>query len=449
MNVFERAREAWRVFRGRDHPRRSTDWQTAGWYTGPVSSDRPDRVRMKPGNERTLVNMAYNRIALDCATVEMHHAKINENDQFQEIIHDDLEYALTVSANFDQTPQAYMQDVIISMFDEGAVAEVPVMMDQNPDTLEIRDVQELRTGKILEWRPAHVLVEVYNCYTGQKEQIMLAKKEVAIHENPFYSIMNDRNSIFQRLVRKLAILDTVDENSGSDKLNMILQLPYIIRTDQKRREAEQRLHEIEKQLQDNKYGIAYTDGTEKILQLNRPIENNLQKQVEWLTDLFFSQLGITQEILNGTADEKTMTNYMNRIIAPILSSIAMERKRKFLSRERIEKGESIIFHQDPFKLIPVTEIANISDTLTRNAILSPNEVRAAIGYKPVDNEEANQLVNRNMPSSEQGKPVDVNGSGTPEEEAEAPPGTDGIMHGLYGPVSKKTRKEVPRIYLRE
>lgn len=429
MNVFERFKEAWTVFRGRDHPQgpdihgRYYDWSSGdswgkgaqstqftpgygngggynGYYPffGPSSSDRPDRLRLRSGNEKTIINSAYNRIALDVAAVEMHHAVIDENDNFKEIVPGSLEEAMNLEANIDQTSQAYMVDLVMSMFDEGVVAEVPVDCDRDKDgAFTDNEPIQFRTGKITEWRPQFVRVNVYNELTGRNEDVDLEKRRICIHENPFYSIMNQPNSIFKRLTRKLAILDMVDEKQGSDKLNMVLQLPYIVRTDVQRATARARLQEMQDQLSKNQMGITYVDGTEKIIQLNRPIETNLQSQIEWLTDLFFSQLCITKEILNGTADEKTMTNYMNRCIGAICSSIAQERRRKLLTKKQRSEHQSIVFTQDPFKLIPVTSIADIADKLTRNAILSPNEVRGIIGYKPSDDETADQLVNRNMP----------------------------------------------------
>ena len=416
MNVFERAREAFLVFRGRDHPDYSSGNQwgkgsqvnqfmpgygTGSGYTyaGPSSSDRPDRVRMRAGNEKTIINAVYNRISLDVAAVEFHHAKIDENDNFTEIIKGSIEDALTVEANIDQASMSYMNDLVTSMLDEGVVAEVPVECDRDPEDEHITDEMplKLRTGKITQWRPQEVRVNVYNELTGQKEAVDLPKKWVSIIENPFYSVMNQKNSIFDRLRRKLAILDMVNEKQGSDKLNMIMQLPYIVRTDTQRKTANARLSELEAQLGKSNLGIGYVDGTEKIIQLNRPIETNLQSQIEWLTELFYSQLCIIKEILNGTANQETMTNYMNRCVGTICTAIAQERRRKFLTKKQRDNNESIVFTQDPFKLIPVTSIADIADKLTRNAILSPNEVRGIIGYKPSSDETANQLVNRNMP----------------------------------------------------
>ena len=440
MNVFERFQEAFRVFRGRDRPAidfsSGKAWGNSGqvtqfmpgygtgqvypWgsYSGPSSSDRPDRLRLKPGNERTIINAVYNRIALDVAAVEFHHAKIDESDNFKAVVRGSLEDALTVEANLDQTAQAYMVDLIMSMFDEGVVAEVPVECDRDEKgTITDKLPLQLRLGKIVQWMPYEVKVQAYNELTGQKEEIVMTKRECSIVENPFFSVMNQPNSIFKRLTRKLAILDMVNEKQGSDKLNMIMQLPYIVRTDTQRKTANARLEELEAQLGKSNLGIGYVDGTEKIIQLNRPIETNLQSQIEWLMNLFFSQLCITQEILNGTADEKTMTNYLNRCVGVICSAIAQERRRKFLTKDQRDKMESIVFTQDPFRLIPVTNISDIFDKLTRNAILSPNECRGIIGYKPSDDETADQLVNRNMPV-EQTPGAPVTDEGEPGEEQE-------------------------------
>lgn len=440
MNVFERFQEAFRVFRGRDRPAidfsSGKAWGNSGqvtqfmpgygtgqvypWgsYSGPSSSDRPDRLRLKPGNERTIINAVYNRIALDVAAVEFHHAKIDESDNFKAVVKGSLEDALTVEANIDQTSQAYMTDLVMSMFDEGVVAEVPAECDRDEKgTITDKLPLQLRLGKIVQWMPYEVKVQAYNELTGQKEEIVVTKRETSIIENPFFSVMNQKNSIFMRLTRKLAILDMVNEKQGSDKLNMIMQLPYIVRTDAQRKTANARLEELEAQLGKSNLGIGYVDGTEKVIQLNRPIEMNLQSQIEWLMNLFFSQLCITQEILNGTADEKTMTNYLNRCVGVICSAIAQERRRKFLTKEQRKNSESIVFTQDPFRLIPVTNISDIFDKLTRNAILSPNECRGIIGYKPSDNETADQLVNRNMPI-EQTPGAPVTDEGEPGEEKE-------------------------------
>ena len=424
MNVFERFREAFRVFRGRDHPEGNITQFNPGYgtgirpgyslYGGPSSSDRPDRLRLKPGNEKTIVNAVQNRIALDVVSVEMHHAKVDENGSFLEIIPSDLEEIMNTEANIDQTAMAYGIDLVLSMFEDGVVAEVPVSVEFSPGG-GIKGIDQLRIGKIVQWKPESVRISVYNQVTGKKEEIEMLKREVSIIENPFYSVMNQKNSIFQRLIRKLSILDIVDEKAGSDKLNMILQLPYVIRTDQKRAEAKARIADMEQQLATNKLGMAYVDGTEKIIQLNRPVENTLQNQIEWLTDLFFSQLGITKEILNGSADEKTMTNYQVRVVAVICEAIVAERRRKWLNREQRKNGESIVYNQDPFKLIPVTNMADIFDKLSRNAILSPNECRGTIGYKPSDDPSANQLVNRNMPMDQTPGAAEAGGDEQPAD----------------------------------
>ena len=463
MNVFQRFQEAFRVFRGRDRPDYSNGnlWGNSGNvtqftpgygtgmfnYMGPSSSDRPDRLRLKPGNEKTIINAVYNRIALDVAAVEFHHAKIDESDNFKEVVKGSLEDAMNVEANIDQTAQAYMTDLVMSMFDEGVIAEIPTDCDRDKNGT-ITDVLplHLRLGKITQWMPQDVKVNCYNELTGQKEDIVMPKREVSIVENPFYSIMNQKNSIFARLTRKLAILDVVNEKQGSDKLNMIMQLPYIVRTDTQRKTANARLEELEAQLGKSNLGIGYVDGTEKIIQLNRPIETNLQSQIEWLMKLFFSQLCITEEILNGTADETTMTNYLNRCIGVICTAIAQERRRKFLTKEQRDKSESIVYTQDPFRLIPVTNIADIFDKLTRNAIISPNEARGIIGYKPSDDETANQLVNRNMPIK-QTPGAAVTDEGEPGEQAAPEPEME--QSAIKPKLNRNQRRKLARQKARE
>ena len=404
MNVFERFREAFRVFRGRDRPignMYSFSPGNPGWYGGTSSAERPDRIRMRPGNGETIVNAILTKIALDAAGVQIHHAKVDENNTYQDTIKDSLEELFTVEANIDQSAHAYTVDLIRSMFDEGVIAEVPVDMDVDVDefgeTIRINSIDELRVGRILEWRPQEIQVECYNGVTGQKEQIPMMKRECSIIENPFYGMMNEKNGVFQRLARKLRVLDMVDENYSSDKLNMIFQMPYMIRSEAKREEAKDRIKELEAQLRNSSHGIAYIDGTEKIIQLNRPLENNLQAQVEWLTNLGYSQLGMTPEIMNGTADEKTMANYMNRVVGTVLDAICAERKRKWLTKDQRDNGESIIYLQDPLKLVPVTNLADIFDKLGRNAIISPNESRGKLGFKPSKDPESDKLINRNMP----------------------------------------------------
>lgn len=421
------------VFRGRDHPAATNVTQFKGWdspmygagrtgiYTGPTSYDRPDRLRMRPGNERSIVNAVYNKIALDVAKVEIHHAKVDENEFFSEAIEDELEDLFNVEANLDQTAMAYTIDLVMSLFDEGVVAEVPINFDSE-DPHRLRDpagqtpqaIEELRLGKIISWKPREVEVEIYDARSGQKERVVMGKREVCIIENPFYSVMNEKNSVYQRLIKKLNVLDSIDQNYNSDKINAVMQLPYIVRTDAQRALANNRISELEKQLKNSPHGIAYVDGTEKIIQLNRPLENNLQSQVEWLTKMFFDQLGISEEILNGTADEKAMSNYMDRVVGTVLEAICAERKRKLLTKEQRENGESIVYVQDPLRLIPATSLSDIFDKLSRNAILSPNECRGVLGYKPSEDPSANKLVNRNMPISE--TPEGTGNGGSPPTE---------------------------------
>ena len=411
-NIFERAgtalKHAWTEFNGRDRPPDTRDY-------GPSYSYRPDRQRLRRYADKTLINAVYNRIALDVMSIDIHHVKVDENGRYREIIHDGLENVMNVEANIDQNHLAYMQDVILSMFDEGAVAEVPVDCDLNPNLTSGFDILSMRTAKILEWMPQHVRVRLYNERVGHDEEVVIPKKNCAIHENPFYAVMNEPMGVLQRLLRKMAILDLVNENNVTSKMNMIPQLPYVVKSDTQRQIANKRLGQLEEQLVDSKYGIAWTDGTEKIIQLNRPLENNLLAQIEYYTDLFYSQLGITAEIMNGTANEQAMLNYYNRTIEPLVSAIAAERKRKFLSKKARTIGESIMYFRDPFKLTPASHLADIADKLTRNAILTSNEMRAILGYKPVDSPIADELSNKNMPvqDQEQGNnvtPMDQNGS---------------------------------------
>lgn len=390
----ERLQHAWNVFNGRDRPYQYVDY-------GPSYSYRPDKARMTRGIDRSIVNAIYNRIALDVASMDMHHVRLDENGRYMDIIKDGIENIMSLEANIDQTNFAYILDLVLSMFDEGVVAEIPVETDIDPQYTSGYDILQMRTAKVLEWRPKHVRVRLYNDRTGSQEELILPKDKIAIIENPFYSVMNEPMGILQRLIRKMNLLDAIDEQSGSDKMNMIIQLPYVIKSEAQRKTANARLTQIESQLKESKYGIAYTDGTEKIIQLNRPLENNLMGQIEYLTNMLYSQLGITASILDGTADEKTMLNYYNRTVEPILSAIAIERKRKFLSKTARTKGESIMYFRDPFKLVPLANLADIADKLTRNAILSSNDMRAAIGYKPVDTPLADELSNKNMPQQDQ------------------------------------------------
>lgn len=389
MGLRDRLQHAWNAFFNRD--------PTSNYRTNEVSySYRPDRPRLSRGNERSIVTAIYNRIALDVASIDIKHCKLDENGRYVKDMKSGLNECLTVEANMDQTSRAFIQDIVISMLDEGVVAVVPVDTTFNPKNTGSYDITSMRTGKILEWSATTVKVKVYNDRTGNKEDIVLPKSMVGIIENPLYSVINEPNSTMQRLIRKLNLLDSIDEQSGAGKLDLIIQLPYIIKTDARRQQAEQRRKEIEMQLAGSKYGIAYTDGTERVTQLNRPVENNLMKQIEYLTSMLYSQLGFHQTILDGTADEKTMLNYTNRTIEPIASAIVDELKRKFLTKTARTQGQSIEFFRNPFRLVPINNIADIADKFTRNEILTSNEIRQIIGMKPSDDPKADQLVNSNI-----------------------------------------------------
>lgn len=387
--IRSRVKNAWNAFRNNKDPTRYVD-------LGAGYSYRPDRPRLTRGNERSIVTSVYNRIALDAAAISIQHCKLDENGRFLSNIDSKLNSCLNLEANIDQTGRAFIQDVVMSMLDEGCVAIVPVDTTRDPDVTDSYDILTMRTGKILEWYPNHVRVQVYNDNTGYKEDIKLPKSSVAIIENPLYAVINEPNSTMQRLVRKLNILDAIDEQSGSGKLDLIIQLPYVIRTETKRKQAEDRRKDIEMQLSGSKYGIAYTDGTERITQLNRPVDNNLMKQIEYLTSMLYSQLGITQSILDGTADEGTMLNYYDRAIEPIISAIVTEMKRKFLTKTARSQSQTILYFRDPFKLVPVKDLAEIADKFTRNEIMTSNEIRQAIGMKPSKDPKADQLVNSNI-----------------------------------------------------
>ena len=389
MGLRDRLQHAWNAFFNRD--------PTSNYRTNEISySYRPDRPRLSRGNERSIVTAIYNRIALDVASIDIKHCKLDENGRYVKDMKSGLNECLTVEANMDQTARAFIQDIVISMLDEGVVAVVPVDTTFNPKNTGSYDITSMRTGKILEWSATTVKVKVYNDRTGQKEDVVLPKSMVGIIENPLYSVINEPNSTMQRLIRKLNLLDSIDEQSGAGKLDLIIQLPYIIKTDARRQQAEQRRKEIEMQLAGSKYGIAYTDGTERVTQLNRPVENNLMKQIEYLTSMLYSQLGFHQTILDGTADEKTMLNYTNRTIEPIASAIVDELKRKFLTKTARTQGQSIEFFRNPFRLVPINNIAEIADKFTRNEILTSNEIRQIIGMKPSDEPKADQLVNSNI-----------------------------------------------------
>lgn len=384
---------------------------------GPGYSMRPDRSRLTRGNERSIVTSIYNRIAIDVAAININHCRVDENQRLVENIDSTLNTCLNLEANIDQTGRAFMQDVVMSLLDEGCVAIVPIETSIDPAVSSSYDIWSMRTGKILEWHPEHVRVRVYNEKTGCREDITVPKKTVAIVENPLYAVMNEPNSTMQRLIRKLNLLDAVDEQSGSGKLDMIIQLPYVIKTEARRKQADKRIKDIEDQLK-GPYGIAYTDGTEKIVQLNRPIENNLMKQIEYLTNMLYSQLGITQTVLDGTADEQTMLNYYSRTIEPIISAIVDEMKRKFLTKTARTQMQTIKFFRDPFRLVPVGNIAEIADKFTRNEILTSNEIRQIIGMKPSDDPKADQLINSNLNQPEDYEEEQYQDESYPDEESQ-------------------------------
>lgn len=388
MSFGSRLKHAWNAFTG--------NVQMNYRDLGMSYSYRADRPRMSRGNERSIVTSVYNRIALDVAALNIQHVRLDENGRFLSVIDDGLNNCLTLEANVDQTARSFVQDVVISMFDEGSVAIVPVDTTTDPNVSGSYDIQSLRVGQILDWYPQHIRARVYNEQTGRKEDIVVPKSAVAIIENPLYAVINEPNSTMQRLIRKLNLLDVIDEQSGSGKLDLIIQLPYVIKTEARRQQAENRRKDIENQLSGSKYGIAYTDGTEHITQLNRSVNNNLMSQIEYLTSMLYSQLGITQSILDGTADEKTMLNYSNRTIEPIISAIVDEMKRKFLTKTARSQHQSISFFRDPFKLVPVNDIAEIADKFTRNEIMTSNEIRQVVGMKPSEDPRADELRNKNL-----------------------------------------------------
>lgn len=388
MSFGSRLKHAWNAFTG--------NVQMNYRDLGMSYSYRADRPRMSRGNERSIVTSVYNRIALDVAALNVQHVRLDGNGRFLSVIDDGLNNCLTLEANVDQTARSFIQDVVISMFDEGSVAIVPVDTTTDPNVSGSYDIQSLRVGQILDWYPQHIRARVYNEQTGRKEDIVVPKSAMAIIENPLYAVINEPNSTMQRLIRKLNLLDVIDEQSGSGKLDLIIQLPYVIRTEARRQQAENRRKDIENQLSGSKYGIAYTDGTEHITQLNRSVNNNLMSQIEYLTSMLYSQLGITQSILDGTADEKTMLNYNNRTIEPIISAIVDEMKRKFLTKTARSQHQSISFFRDPFKLVPVNDIAEIADKFTRNEIMTSNEIRQVVGMKPSEDPRADELRNKNL-----------------------------------------------------
>lgn len=404
--ITSRFKHAWNAFVNNRSP--TNQYYTDGGFSHVY---RPDRTRFSRGNERSIVTALYNRVALDVSALNIRHVQLDENDRFIEEMKSGLNDCLSVEANLDQASRAFIQDIVISMFDEGSVAIVPVDTTANPTVTGSYDILSMRTGKVTEWYADRVKVKLYNERTGKKEEVLLPKKSVAIVENPLYAVINEPNSTMQRLIRKLNLLDSIDEQSGSGKLDIIIQLPYAIKSETRRQQAETRRKDIEMQLAGSKYGIAYTDATERITQLNRPVENNLMKQIEYLTSMLYSQLGITQAVLDGTADEQTMLNYHTRTIEPIISAIVDEMKRKFLTKTARSQKQSILFFRDPFKLVPVGSIAEIADKFTRNEIMTSNEIRQVIGMKPSKDPKADQLRNSNI-----SQPMED--SGTPEENIE-------------------------------
>ena len=388
MSLGARLKHAWNVFT-------ANEFIKPRWDIGPSYHYRPDRPIFSRGNERSIITSVYNRIALDVAAITIQHVRLDDEGRFTSVMNTSLNSCLSLEANLDQTGRAFIQDIVQSMLDEGCVAIVPVDTDDDPEEGSWK-IETMRTGKILEWYPQHVKVRVYNEQTGKKEDVLVPKRTVAIVENPFYAVMNEPNSTMQRLIRKLNILDAIDEQSGSGKLNLIIQLPYVIKTEARRQQAEKRRKDIEEQLSGSKYGVAYTDGTEHVVQLNRPVDNNLMSQIEYLTSMLYSQLGLTQTIMDGSADDKTMLNYLTRTVEPILSAIVDEMKRKFLTKTARSQKQSILFFRDPFKLVPVSEIAEIADKMTRNEIMTSNEIRQKIGMTPSKDPNADKLRNSNL-----------------------------------------------------
>lgn len=423
MSFGSRLKHAWNAFTGNIQ----MNYRDLG-MSYPYRADRP---RMSRGNERSIVTSVYNRIALDVAALNVQHVRLDENGRFLSVIDDGLNNCLTLEANVDQTARSFIQDVVISMFDEGSVAIVPVDTTTDPNVSGSYDIQSLRVGQILDWYPQYIRTRVYNEQTGRKEDIVVPKSAVAIIENPLYAVINEPNSTMQRLIRKLNLLDVIDEQSGSGKLDLIIQLPYVIKTEARRQQAENRRKDIESQLSGSKYGIAYTDGTEHITQLNRSVNNNLMSQIEYLTSMLYSQLGITQSILDGTADEKTMLNYNNRTIEPIISAIVDEMKRKFLTKTARSQRQSISFFRDPFKLVPVNEIAEIADKFTRNEIMTSNEIRQVVGMKPSDDPRADELRNKNLSEP----------SGSDQQPEEAPITTDNSVEESASDLDDKISKQ--------
>lgn len=391
MNPLKALAHAWNLFSYEDSTKRRSPTGFGSSY-----HSNPNRSRFSRGNERTIVTSVYNRIAIDAASIEIRHVRVDENDRFEDYINSGLDNCLSIEANIDQTSRNFVQDIVASMLDEGCVAVVPIDTTLDPNNTNSYDIQTMRTGKITQWFPDRVTVQLYNESTGMKQEVTLPKNQIAIIENPLYAVINEPNSTMQRLIRKLSLMDNVDEEVTSGKLDLIIQLPYLVKTEAKKMQAEERRKDIENQLNGSKYGVAYIDGTEHVTQLNRPLENNLMGQIQYLTELLYSQLGLTQSILDGTADDKTMNNYYNRTIEPILGAITEEFHRKFLTKTARSQKQAIKYFRDPFKLIPVSDVSEIADKFTRNEILSSNEVRQIIGMKPSKDPAADELRNKNL-----------------------------------------------------
>ena len=428
-SIVDRVKKAWSVFKGQDP---TYDYSPATYKLdyGPSYSYRSDKFRPISGTDRTLVTAIYERIAIDVAGVRLMHAKKNDNDQYVDTIYSTLNKCLNLSANIDQTGRAFIQDLVMSMFDEGVVAVVPTYTDVDIRHNDSFKVYELRTARIKQWFPNHVRVEIYDDESGRKREVVYPKRAVAIIENPFYAVMNDRNSVAKQIIRKMSLMESIDEQAADSKLDLIIQLPYVIRSEKHKQQAEERRKDVEKQLAGSKYGVAYTDGTEKVIQLNRSLENNLLKSVEYLMDILYSQLGVSKAILDGTASEQEMLNYRNNTLEPVLSAIADEFTRKFLTSTAITQKQAVMYIQQPFKLVPASSVAEIADKFSRNAVLSANEIRSIIGYKPVDDPKADELRNNNL-NAQEGEEFPVvsedGGTGAPSEASGG--GSDPLQQG--------------------
>ena len=425
-NLGSRIKKAWNIFL---NPNLFVNSNSGGSYS------RPDRPRLRNLNERTIITSVITKLAVDVSSIDIFHCKLDDKDRYKDIIPGALNDRLSIDANIDQTSKAFIRDVVITMLDEGCVAIVPVDTTTNPNNTQSYDIDSIRCGKIVGWYPQHVMVNLYNDKVGYRQDVLVPKKNTAIIENPLFPVMNEPNSTLQRLTRKLALLDVIDEQSGSGRLDLIIQLPYTVKSEARKNQANLRRNEIEQQLRGTKYGIAYTDGTEKITQLNRPVENNLMKQIEYLTSMLYGQLGISQSVLDGTADEKTMNNYYTRTIEPIITSIVDEMNRKFISKTARTQKQKILFFRDPFKLIPVNQIAEIADKFTRNEILSSNEVRQVIGRKPSDDPKADQLINSNISQSK--NDPRVNPEQSAENDSSEPNEEEEVKDTIYGNLPKE------------